>query len=1007
MNFRTTYLVGLMAAGLLVFATNSPVGSAIAAEPLKITGPDGQVRQSSSQYGPTRSSDTFWSIAQKTRPDSSVSIYQVMAAIYDANPHAFSSDNYNSLERGMILLIPSKEVMLQIPASLAKKRAERDDKGWQAAQSNPKPAAPAATPSVTTPSTPTAAVPAQLPEVVDNSSELAEVTQQLEQEQQKNLQLTDELARAQDQLDVGGADTQALKDQIEQQGVRIEELEEALQLQKEQQASLVTENQALQQQLDKLQAQAVKEPENLWRTVMSNPLYLILGALVPGLLLLFLIWFMLKKRKDKAESTEEQDSSESTSAATETQSDAAPEAALASDSEATDDSDMAVHLDTEEEESIDSLMNVDDNMLQPEADMVDADSQVDMAEEMFVDSGDTAAEEENDEGQSLDDLWAEAMGEQEEDETPADTAAEEDDLDALLADLDTPSSSETIAATDETDLAEFDTEFPQTESSDEAAQSEDLDALLAEFDAPEAGTPADELAKDPADDLLAESDAQSEQDLDSLLAEFDEPESDAPSEAVQADEAEQSADDIDNLLAEFDEPASDEPSEVAQADESEQSADDIDNLLAEFDEPASDEPSEVAQIDGESEQSTDDIDNLLAEFDEPASDEPSEAAKIDDDSEQGADDIDSLLAEFDTDTPEAEAQVVTTDNDDVAVESDSEDLTSAIAAELEEDLPQDLPQDIPADSDAELDELLAEFDKPAAETPPAPELDKEVGDAIAAELDGELANDDTELDDLLAEFDIDADALEIEESEQEDDTTEVNFADLAKPSAEAAADNDLSNDSADPALDALLADLESVDPQNTAAEPGIFDDLKGGKSSSDNSLDWDGDAGLDFESFSNSKQTGADDLASADDTDITALNLDDDKLTVDEALAALEADSDAPEQAISEHDLTSFQNDNGFIDIDKLLNDADEETVEVDQYKELDVDMGEIDDLMGNASMVDVDDEENSVNAKLDLARAYIEIDDNDSAKALLKEVELDGNERQKEEAAKLIDDLG
>lgn len=74
MNFRTSYLVGLMAA---FFALNQ--GTLIEpahAEGLKITGPDGQVRQQVRQYGPTTPSDTFWSIAQKVRPDSSVSIYQ-------------------------------------------------------------------------------------------------------------------------------------------------------------------------------------------------------------------------------------------------------------------------------------------------------------------------------------------------------------------------------------------------------------------------------------------------------------------------------------------------------------------------------------------------------------------------------------------------------------------------------------------------------------------------------------------------------------------------------------------------------------------------------------------------------------------------------------------------------------------------------------------------------------------------------------------------------------------
>ncbi len=975
-----------MAAGLLVFANNSTVNIANAAEPLKITGPDGQVRQTSSQYGPTRSSDTFWSIAQKSRPDSSVTIYQVMAAIYDANPHAFSSDNYNSLERGMILLIPSKEVMLQIPASLAKKRAERDDKGWKAAQTNTTPAVTTTEPAEPASTSPVPPTPTQLPEVVDNSAELAEVTKQLELAQQKNLQLTDELARAQDQLDVGGADTQSLKEQIEQQDVRIQELEEALQLQKEQQASLVTENQMLQEQIDKLQVQAVEEPKNLWRTVMDNPLYLVLGALVPGLLLLLLIWLLLKKRKDNAESedAQEQDSDKPLeSEAPAAVADSEPVAAEA------DESAMAVHLDNEEDESIDSLMKVDDNVLQPEADMVDDSSQVDMAEEMFVDGGDNAAtEEEGDEGQSLDDLWAEAMGEQEEEESKTETVPQEDDLDALLADLDTPAAPAEVeedaldtlqAATLEADALESDalesdsleTEFPEQADEQEAA-SEDLDALLAEFEEPKSQS-------DEPDSMVSDD----EQDLDSLLAEFDEPKAEDSAELDTEQSDVDSSEDLDSLLAEFDESvdtaneAQDAPQAGVELEENTQALTAIDSEIDETellqqdevlsDDKVQDSPHETVAGDEQ-------LDELLAEFEQPSPE---------------ATDVDDVLAE------EQSAAEITPEVQELApsVDTPSEDLTDAIAAELEDDLPAN-------DTDAQLDELLAEFDKPAEETPPAPELDKEVGDAIAAELDGELASDDTELDDLLAEFDIDADALDIEEE------SDSNFADLAKPGSgeeNPAADSDVA--SSDPALDALLADLESVEPQANQTDSGIFDDLKSDKSPSDNSLDWDGDAGLDFESFSNSKQTAVED-SQADGDDVDAFSIDDDKLTVDEALAALEADSEPAAQAVSEHDLTSFQNDNGFIDIDKLLNDADEETVEVDQYKELDVDMGEIDNLMGNASMVDVDDEENSVNAKLDLARAYIEIDDNDSAKALLREVELDGNERQKEEAAKLINDL-
>ncbi|MGL4615595.1 MAG: FimV/HubP family polar landmark protein, partial [Shewanella sp.] len=74
---------------------------------------------------------------------------------------------------------------------------------------------------------------------------------------------------------------------------------------------------------------------------------------------------------------------------------------------------------------------------------------------------------------------------------------------------------------------------------------------------------------------------------------------------------------------------------------------------------------------------------------------------------------------------------------------------------------------------------------------------------------------------------------------------------------------------------------------------------------------------------------------------------------------------------------------------------------------EVDVEMSNVEALIGDAAMIDVDDEENSVNAKLDLARAYIEIDDSDSAKALLKEVQIDGNERQQDEAIRLLKEIG
>ncbi|PHQ75565.1 MAG: hypothetical protein COB82_01385 [Marinobacter sp.] len=59
--------------------------------------------------GPTGSSDTLWNIAESIRPDSSVSMQQVMLALQDLNPDAFIAGNINRLKRGEVLRVPDIE----------------------------------------------------------------------------------------------------------------------------------------------------------------------------------------------------------------------------------------------------------------------------------------------------------------------------------------------------------------------------------------------------------------------------------------------------------------------------------------------------------------------------------------------------------------------------------------------------------------------------------------------------------------------------------------------------------------------------------------------------------------------------------------------------------------------------------------------------------------------------------------------------------------------------------
>lgn len=1080
MNFRTSYLVGLMAA---FFALNQ--GTLIEpahAEGLKITGPDGQVRQQVRQYGPTTPSDTFWSIAQKVRPDSSVSIYQVMAAIFEANPHAFTSNNYNSLERGMILLIPSKEVMQAIPQSMARARAEQDDKSWSSGKplkaddgkietaKAPERESQAAKEPTPATQTPTAAQPSKVatsakensaqPKVSEPSTEPTQVAadkspatttekaateatpetaddNSIEALQSRNLSLTDELGRAQDLLTVANTDNQGLQAQIDELNQRLSVLEESLQASKKQEQQLKAENAELKQQLQAASATA-NEPDDLWRSLMDNPLLLALAAAIPAVLLLLLLWSMLRRRRKQSD-------------AQAPQTEAAPMAAAAAAGAATAemanaDDELAVHLDDDPDDSIDSLLDVDSSALQPEPEVESDNEQMDMAQEMFIDSGEgDDTQEAEDEGQSLDDLWAEAMGEQEsgEQDEPA-----EEDLDSLLAGLDDTDKQETIpeelqaesVPASEPELSEtlpedvtaafdqsFEAELEQNlnlepeEQSPEPELDTELQSLDLENQADDSAVVIDEdedlsaaIAAELAEDEQSEEtlDETQEADLDALLAGFDvnentEPQIEAGTQVEDDSKTEAEEDLSAAIAAELDE---DDSADTELGEEA-----DIDALLAGFDSPAeestetedlSDAIAAELEDDNVAIDSSDteaDIDALLAGFDDlgdAVETQEAEAEPVQ--AEEESEDLDALLAGLADD-------VIAIDNVDEAIaETDEED-----SSEVESD-------DATERSDAELDAMLAglsqaeDLDEPKKSDETDTLADESRGTDSAPQSAQRSDKDSGFFDDLKAgSKSHDPHILEWEPSAPKEPLVEEEPSAPKEPSAQEKQEPSAQEEPS--AIEELLAQEElsnqeqaaDVEDSVTDTEQALDIDLAQDTDDSDKSLS-DDDLLAAF-SENVAKEAEADEEFSLELDDDDSLDLEDHKLTVDEALAALDAKEKGKvaSSMVPEHDLSAFQKENGFIDIERLLSEADEGNSDTDPYKELDVDMGELDSLVGAAAMVDVDDEENSVNAKLDLARAYIEIDDKDSAKALLKEVELDGNARQQEEAAALIKTLG
>jgi len=104
-------------------AIEEVVATPIAAEPV--------MDSSVSEYGPTKSRETLWEIANKVRPDSSVSIHQMMQVLLRENPDAFYRNNINNLKVGYVLRVPDREAIAAISSEEARAATRRQTEAWR------------------------------------------------------------------------------------------------------------------------------------------------------------------------------------------------------------------------------------------------------------------------------------------------------------------------------------------------------------------------------------------------------------------------------------------------------------------------------------------------------------------------------------------------------------------------------------------------------------------------------------------------------------------------------------------------------------------------------------------------------------------------------------------------------------------------------------------------------------------------------------------------------------
>lgn len=82
-------------------------------------------------YGPVQEAETLWVIAQKTKPSPSISIKQMIQAIYQENPEAFARGNINLLKHGVTLRIPDQSTIMGITYGASTNLFTQQKQEWE------------------------------------------------------------------------------------------------------------------------------------------------------------------------------------------------------------------------------------------------------------------------------------------------------------------------------------------------------------------------------------------------------------------------------------------------------------------------------------------------------------------------------------------------------------------------------------------------------------------------------------------------------------------------------------------------------------------------------------------------------------------------------------------------------------------------------------------------------------------------------------------------------------
>ena len=571
------------------------------------------------------------------------------------------------------------------------------------------------------------------------------------------------------------------------------------------------------------------------------------------------------------------------------------------------------------------------------------------------------------------------------------------------------------------------TEEPIADDLSDEFDTDEIDSLLDEVDAESEEPELTNESSSDIDDNAEQGDELDVADIDSLL---DEDTSDEQDSDVD--------DELEELIQQTNELKQDTEAQISDlSHEQSDSAEHGENLqesledLADADQAVDD--MNVESIASELVDDTDDSDEvdideaLNQEFNEDSDellDEDDSLDEFDDPSLKSVDELLNEIGEEDDyveapdwsiDEPEQDIEEVEIDlGDDPLADEDLTDEFDLTADE--EPLQQDTvtpSQELEEYPELELDEAGFELDESDEGT--SSELDEDAPLQIS-QAEQDLANSlatGNELDQLDDDFDdeilLDNEFTEDDILDPEDDLSDQSQSEgTTELTSEAPIDDEVadSQDELEEFPEFELDDIElddAVEAEQTLAdiESNLADEADLSELS-DDEIDDDFMADLtqtDFDALLN-------ELAEPDEADIadaSEFDVDFNALLNEDLQGESEQPVEPEVQALDSEEQQTTSTDE-FVDIDSLLEQSDDVALDHEPYDEVDMDVGlsDFNDLLAGDNPTDVDAESGGYSAKLDLARAYIEIDDFDSALQAIEDVIANGPEEVQEEAQSL-----